>query len=199
MIRTRYRESATGPVRECSARANPECRQGGWQAAPTGACEPDQPRKFERTNPRARAITACLVALAMACSGPASSGKGASTAKARTSRSVVRYRLLLRENPVDSGEAFRCYGRCQDQPDPKTYLKCLSACPGFEETRGVACEKYEIPPEAACLTAREIPASAEVPPGLIVLAVVGAVMLVVGASSLCASSSSQCGLVVPPR
>ena len=94
---------------------------------------------------------------------------------------------------------FRCYGRCQDRPDPKTYLKCLSACPGFEETRGVACEKYGFPLEAACLTARDICASAEVPPGLIVLAVVGAVMLVVGASSLCASSSSQCGLVVPPR
>ena len=161
MIRTRYRDAATGPV--------------------------------------ARAITACLVALVMACAGPASSRKGASTAKARTSRSVVRYRLLLRENPVDSGEAFRCYGQCQDQLNPRAYLKCLSACPGFEETRGVTCEKYEIPPEAACLTAREIPASAEVPPGLIVLAVVGAVMLVVGASSLCASSSSQCGFVVPPR
>ena len=136
MIRTRYRDAATGPVRGCTDRANPERRHGSWQAAPTEADEPDRLRKFERTNPRARAITACLVALAMACSGPASSRKGASTAKARTSRSVVRYRLLLRENPVDSGEAFRCYGHCQDQVDPKAYLKCLSACPGFEETRG---------------------------------------------------------------
>jgi hypothetical protein len=198
MIHNRYCDAAANPVRECRGRANSE-RRHGWRAAPTGAAEPVQPPKFERTNPRARAITACLVALALACSGPVSSRKGASTAKARTSRSVVRYRLLLRENPVDSGEAFRCYGQCQDQLDPKAYLKCLSACPGFEETRGVACEKYEIPPEAACLTAREMPASAEVPPGLIVLAVVGAVMLVVGASSLCASSSSQCGFGVPPR
>jgi len=62
MIRTRYRDAATGPVRQCPDRANPERRHGGWQAAPTGAAEPDQPRKFERTNLRARAITACLVA-----------------------------------------------------------------------------------------------------------------------------------------
>jgi hypothetical protein len=120
-------------------------------------------------------------------------------AKAATANGVVRYRLLLRENQVDPGEAFRCYGHCQDEPDPRAYLECLSACPGFEVTPGESCDKYEIPPQAACLTARELPASAEVPPGLVVLAVVGTVMLVVGASSLCALSSSQCGVVGPPR
>ena len=151
------------------------------------------------TNPRAHAITACLVTLAMACSGPASSRKRASAAKAGTAGSVVRYRLLLRENKVDSGEAFRCYGHCQDELDSKAYLACLSACPGFEVTHGAVCEKYEIPPEAACLTARQIPASTVVPPGLVVLAVIGAVMVVVGASSLCALSSSQCGAYATPR
>jgi hypothetical protein len=148
---------------------------------------------------RARAITACLVALAMVCCGPSSSRKRASAAKAGTSGSVVRYRLLLRKNPVDPGEAFRCYGQCQDEVNPKAYLACLSACPGFEVTQGATCEKYEVPPDSACITARKIPASAEVPPGLVVLAVIGSVMVVVGAASLCALSSSQCGAYGVPR
>ena len=143
--------------------------------------------------PRSRAITACLVALAMACCGPGSSRKRASTAKAGTVGSVVRYRLLLRENPVDPGEAFRCYGQCQDELKPKAYLACLSACPGFEVTPGATCEKYEVPPEAACLTARKLPATTEVPPELVVLAVIGSYVVVVGAASLCALSSNHCG------
>jgi hypothetical protein len=194
MIRTRCRCDATaGPVCDCPDRANPERPHGGWQAAPIGGAAPDPPRSFDRTNPRASAITACIVALAMACSGPAASRKRASAAKAGTSGRVTRYRLLLRENQVDPGQAFRCYGQCQDELNPKAYLACLSACPGFEVTQGAACEKYEVPPDAACLTARQIPASAEVPPGLVVLAVIGNVMLVVGAASLCTLSSSHCG------
>jgi hypothetical protein len=158
-----------------------------------------RPRKIPRTSSRARAFTASLVAIAMACSGPASSRKRASAAKAGPAGSVVRYRLLLRENPVDPAEAFRCYGHCQDAPDPKAYLACLSECPGFEVTHGATCAKYETPPETACLTARQIPASSDVPPGLVVLAVIGTFMVVVGASSLCALSSSQCGAYAGPK
>lgn len=179
-------------------RAAAECRRG-WRAPTTRAVEANRPHKFARTHSRARAITASLVALAMACGGPASSRKRASAAKAGAVGSVVRYRLLLRDNPVDPGEAFRCYGRCQDAVDPKAYLACLSECPGFEETHGATCAKYEVPPETACLTARQIPASSEVPPGLVVLAVIGTFMVVVGASSLCALSSSQCGGFATPR
>lgn len=105
----------------------------------------------------------------------------------------MRYRLQLRDNPVDPGEAFRCYGRCQSQPTPQGYFQCLSACPGFEVTPGAHCAKYEVPPVAACLTTRKVPAAKEVDPGLVVLAVVGSFLLVVGAASLCSSSSAQCG------
>jgi hypothetical protein len=44
---------------------------------------------------------------------------------------AARYRLLLRENPVDPGQAFRCYGQCQSQTSPQGYLQCLAECPGF--------------------------------------------------------------------
>ena len=199
MNRTRFRDKFTGPDQECPDRASPKRLYGDWHAAPTEAIALNQPRKFAVTNARARAITASLVAIAMACAGPASSRKRASAAKAGTMGGVVRYRLLLRENPVDPGEAFRCYGHCQNEVDPKAYLACLSACPGFEVTHGATCAKYETPPETACLTARQIPASADVPPGLVVLAVIGTFMVVVGASSLCALSSSQCGGFVGPR
>ena len=147
---------------------------------------------------RCRAIIACLLSLTLACSGCASSRKRASAPKAARG-SVVRYRLLLRDNKVDSGEAFRCYGQCQDAASPKEYLACLATCPGFEVTHGATCQPYEVPPETACLTARKLPASAEVPPGYVVLAVIGTVMVVVGASSLCALSGSQCGSLAVPR
>jgi hypothetical protein len=46
---------------------------------------------------------------------------------------------------------------------------------------------------------RTVSAKKELPPGLVVLAIVGEVALVVGAVSLCSISSSQCGLQVPPH
>jgi hypothetical protein len=112
---------------------------------------------------------------------------------------TIRYRLLLRENPVSPREASLCYSACQAQSTPKKYVECLSACPGFETTPGEYCSKSEVPPVAACLTVRKIPATREPPPGLIVLAIIGEVALVIGAASLCSISSSQCGLVVPPQ
>ena len=112
---------------------------------------------------------------------------------------TIRYRLLLRENPVSPQEASHCYADCQSQTSPKKYVECLTECPGFEKTPGEYCSKTEVPPVAACLTVRTIPAKSEPPPGLVVLAVVGEVALVVGAVSLCSLSSSQCGTLVPPR
>src|SRR5215213_6348048 len=113
--------------------------------------------------------------------------------KAPKQEGTVRYRLLLRENPVSPQEASHCFSQCQSATTPKAYVECLSACPGFEITDGEYCSKTEVPPVAACLTARKIPRAKETPPGLVVLAIVGEFALVVGAASLCSISSSQCG------
>lgn len=111
---------------------------------------------------------------------------------------TVRYRLLLRENPVSPQDASHCFAQCQSAATPKAYVECLSECPGFETTDGEYCSKTEVPPVAACLTVRKVPAGKETPPGMVVLAVIGQVALVVGAASLCSISSSQCGMQLPP-
>ena len=103
---------------------------------------------------------------------------------------TVRYRLLLRDNHVDKGEAFRCYGACQKQTTPKGYVECLMDCPGSERDPGFMCADYEVPPVAACLTVRKVDADDELDPALIVLANVAGVALVVGLSSVCAATSS---------
>ncbi|HTQ05992.1 MAG TPA: hypothetical protein VMI54_19155 [Polyangiaceae bacterium] len=105
----------------------------------------------------------------------------------------MSYRLLLRDNPVDPGDAFRCYGHCQDRESPKAYIDCLSECPGFEINQGVACDEHDVPPVAACLTVRKVPFTKEMDPALVVLAVIGSYALVVGLASVCAMSHSQCG------
>lgn len=111
---------------------------------------------------------------------------------------TVRYRLLLRENPVSPRDASICYSECQQASTPKRYVECLATCPGFETTPGEYCSKSEVPPVAACLTVRKIPATNEPPPGMVILAVVGGWALAIAATSLCNSSSSQCGLPLPP-
>ena len=134
----------------------------------------------------------CLVPLGCHAQNPAAGYH-------RPDPDTIRYRLLLRENPVDPGEAFRCYGACQPEPTPRGYLDCLAACPGFEITPQEYCSPSEVPPVAACFTVRKIPAKTEPPVGLVVLAVVGSFLLVIGAESLCASSKSQCGnATIPP-
>ena len=105
----------------------------------------------------------------------------------------MSYRVPLRDNPVDAGSAFRCYGHCQDQENPKEYLACLSDCPGFVITPGEACDAHDVPPVAACVTVRKIHKTEQLDSGTVVLAVVGSFLLVVGVASLCASSHSQCG------
>ncbi len=141
-----------------------------------------------------RRVTALLLVLALGCSRAGASHKPNAPAGRRTGLpgEVMSYRLLLRDNPVDPGEAFRCYGHCQDRASPKAYVDCLSACPGFEVDQGVACDEHDVPPAAACLTVHKIPAK-EVDAGLVVLAVVGSYALVVGVASVCAMSHSQCG------
>lgn len=108
---------------------------------------------------------------------------------------VVRYRLLLRENPVDSAEAFRCYGACQEHDTPTGYVRCLEECPGFDITPGITCAGHEVPPAAACFTARKVSADDEIPPGYIVLSVMASVAVVVALASVCNSTASpnSCG------
>lgn len=106
---------------------------------------------------------------------------------------VTRFRLLLSDNPVDPGEAFRCHGRCQERDTPEGYLQCLSECPGFEQTPGVACAPNEVPPLAACFTARPAPVGSEPRPGAVVVAVIADIPLVVGVAAVCASQTEPCG------
>lgn len=139
---------------------------------------------------RGAAFLSLLLAVCLGCS---SAAPKAGTASDLDDPNAARYRLQLRENPVDPGQAFRCYGQCQSQDGPKGYLQCLTECPGFEITPGVRCASDEVPPIAACFTVRQIPRQSEPDPGWVVLAVIANVALIVTLASVCASSQSQCG------
>ncbi len=133
---------------------------------------------------------ALLLIFALACGGSKKDAKSMSM----LDPDAVRYRLLLRENPVDSGEAFRCYGSCQSAKSPDSYMSCLQDCPGFERSVGMRCAPHEVPPVAACLTARKVVVKDDMDPGLVVLSVIAGVAVVVALSSVCAASSAtQCG------
>ncbi len=134
-----------------------------------------------------------MIALALGCSGQRQSHAPLTMSDPH----AVRYRLRLRDNPVDPGEAFRCYGRCQSEVTARGYFECLRACPGFEETPGMRCDVTEVPPETACFTVRKLPATQAIPTDMVVLAVVADVALVVALTSLCASSSHECGYYYP--
>lgn len=142
---------------------------------------------------RVRQVVAlCLVALVACNHVPAK--------QAHHDPDTIRYRLLLRENPVSSSDAAHCFVSCQSTRTPQAYVECLSACPGFEKTPGEYCSSDEVPPVAACLTVRRVKIKNEPPAGLIVLAVIGEIALVVGAASLC-NVSTQCGInqFPPPK
>jgi hypothetical protein len=130
----------------------------------------------------------CAALLGLSC---ASAGS-APPAVPHAEDGVVRYRLLLESNPVDTGEAFRCYGHCQSTATPEAYLACLEECPGFEVTSGIACTPHEVPPVAACFTARPKAAGSEPDKNLIVIAVIADVALVVGLAAVCASQDAPC-------
>ncbi len=126
---------------------------------------------------------------AVGCSG----SRGSSSTPADYDPNVARYRLLLRHNPVDPGEAFRCYGRCQSEKTPQGYLRCLTECPAFEVDQGLACKPSEVPPIAACITARRLDIQKdELAPGYVVVATILSIALVVSAASACVSSIN-CG------
>jgi hypothetical protein len=129
-----------------------------------------------------------MLTLSLACGGTRSSGSSA----ADYDPNVARYRLLLRHNPVNPGEAFRCYGGCQNHTTPDAYLACLTRCPAFEVSRGVACAPDEVPPVAACITARRLPDRQETNSGYKVVAIIANVALIVALGVAC-SSSTTCG------
>jgi hypothetical protein len=138
-----------------------------------------------------RVLSATLiVVLSLSCGG----SRKRTASATRYNPDVARYRLLLRDNPVDSGAALRCYSECQTQVTPEGYLACLTKCPGFEVEKGVACASYEVPPEAACITARRLPNRQETDPGYKVIATIAGVVLMVSLGVTCASSSTaRCG------
>lgn len=140
---------------------------------------------------RSRQGLSLLMALLLGCNHPKAKHP-------QTLNDTIRYRLPLRDNPISSRDASRCFAECQPAPSPKQYIECLELCPGFEKTPGEVCSDTDRPPESACFTVRKVRIKNEPPPGLIVLAIIGEVALVVGAVSLCNVSSSQCGYPLPP-
>jgi hypothetical protein len=152
--------------------------------------------------PRWRSALCCrrfavLLLQALACAGSQGSGVGSPASSEGGSAGLVRYRLPLRHNSVDAGQALRCYADCQSKQTPPEYLECLKACPGFETTPGSACEPNEVPPLAACFTARQLEPSSEPQPGSVVIGVLSGFTFVVGLASVCASSETQCSEEAP--
>jgi hypothetical protein len=98
---------------------------------------------------------------------------------------------------MDPALALHCYADCQPRTTPEDYMSCLEACPGFETTAGVACGAEEVPPIAACFTARQLPPASEPEPGTLVIGVVAGFSVVVALASVCASSSTQCYAISP--
>ncbi len=167
------------------SRAEPKSHRGRKDA-------PDPLQVLER-RPAQRPPSLLLVsslAFALACGGADTGINSAAT----YDPNVARYRLLLHENPVDPGAAFRCYGGCQEQTSPEKYLACLSQCPAFEVTQGVACAPHEVPPVAACITARKLPGTDkdEIDAGYVVVAVLANIALIVALGVAC-TDARNCG------
>jgi hypothetical protein len=137
-----------------------------------------------------RRLLALALVWSLGCAGGTPVAAAPSPPRLRVE--VTRYRLLLHDNPVDPGSAFRCYGACQDRDTPQAYFECLSQCPGFEQAPGVACAPNEVPPLAACFTAHPVPLGSAPARGAVVIAVIGGVALVVGLASICASQTEPC-------
>ena len=140
----------------------------------------------------ARAIegfAACLVVAGLGCG---SSQMASSQPHTGEPADVTRLRLPLSENPVDPGAAVRCYGDCQQQATPQGYLECLSSCPGFETTPGVACAPNEVPPLAACFTAHSASLGSEPRPDSLVVAVIDEIPFIVHVAAVCASQTEPC-------
>ncbi len=106
---------------------------------------------------------------------------------------VVRYRLLIHDNPVDPAQAFRCYASCRQAPSEAVYLECLSQCPGFEVQAGARCGPDEGIPNSVCIVRGPPSPRNEPTPGAVVAAVLLNVVVLFGLASFCTSSPSQCG------
>ena len=137
-----------------------------------------------------RCALSLVLILALSSASVSCGGSKKTSGGAKRDPDVVRYLLPLRENPVDSSAAFRCYGACQPEESPASYLGCLQQCDGFQTTPGITCADYEVPPYAACLTARRLRPKDEVPPGWIAVGMVAGIAVMVTASSLCASTQN---------
>jgi hypothetical protein len=139
-----------------------------------------------------RLVEPAAGALLAVCLGCAGSQPGPATPNAGAGEEVTRFRLPLSDNPIDPGAAFRCHADCQEQDTPDGYLQCLSGCPGFEQTPGIACAPNEIPPLAACFTARPAPEGSEPRTGSVVVAIIRNIPVVVGVAAVCASQTEPC-------
>jgi hypothetical protein len=106
--------------------------------------------------------------------------------------SVVRYRLRLRDNPVDPVGARRCYAECRMAPTEQSLLECLSKCPGLEVEPGAVCGPGDGPPHAVCVTRGSGPGVAEPDPGLLLVAIIADVVIYVGLAAACARSDLSC-------
>src|SRR5262245_43169844 len=71
----------------------------------------------------ARAVALWLGAL-MGCSG----ASPALRPPPKRAGETIRYRLLIRDNPVSPTDAAHCFSACQSATTPNAYVDCLSAC-----------------------------------------------------------------------
>jgi hypothetical protein len=148
---------------------------------------------------RLRRGLACLLIGASAFVGAVGCrGSKKSSGVPRRDPDVIRYRLPLRENSVDTQEAFRCYGACQPEETPDGYLQCLKQCPGFETTPGLTCDSAEVPPYAVCITARKVPIGTEPEPGWVIVGTVAQYAIAVALVSVCASNTQCLQTTFPP-
>lgn len=139
-----------------------------------------------------RLVEGLAAALLAACLGCGGSQPAAAAPSVANGESQIRFRLLLSSNPVDPGAAFRCHAACQERETPDAYLECLSECPGFERTPGIGCAPDEVPPVAACFTARPAPLGSEPRKGSVIVAVIGDIPVLVGVAAVCASQTEPC-------
>jgi hypothetical protein len=140
----------------------------------------------------ARAVECVAAGLFLASLGCGSSRLVPPQSQSTVPMEVTRLRLPLSQNPVDPGAALRCYAQCQEQDTPQGYLECLADCPGFETTPGVACAPNEVPPLAACFTARSAVLRSEPKTSSVVVAVIGDIPFMVGVAAVCASQTEPC-------
>jgi hypothetical protein len=133
-----------------------------------------------------------LLAAALGCGSSYPPPAAPSARPSASSAEVTRFRLPLSNNLVDPAAALRCHAGCQQRDTPAGDLECLSECPGFERTAGVACAPDEVPPLAACFTARSSPIGSEPRAGSFVVAVIRGVPVMVGVAAVCASQTEPC-------